>query len=318
MFTKVRRRKFKSARFTGGEYPKPWKDDKDPRQKWEKIIFWSSIALGFVIGAFVCFLQYNSVSNMTYCLVFEDDFKTLDKKNWNFEIQRGGFGSGSFEWTTEEADNAYVDAEGLHIVPTLTLNSTKITTAQLMDNYVLNLTTAGTCTSVSENTIADCSIRSNKTSGDIINPVRSARLNTQGKHTIKYGRVQVVAKAPQGDWLWPAIWMMPEPQQPHGIGAYGQWPASGEIDIAEWRGNPGDQYPDGRDSVGGTLHWGPVAGQDAFWKTSGKHNLRRTDYSEAFHVYGLEWSEKYLFIYVDTRLVVSLDSSFMYMSEFGR
>jgi len=99
--------------------------------------------------------------------------------------------------------------------------------------------------------------------------------------------------------------MMPEPQGKHGAGAYGAWPASGEIDIAEFRGNAGSEYPDGRDSVGSTLHWGPISDADAFWKTSGKHNLRRTDYSKAFHTFGLEWSEKYLFMYVDTRLVVS-------------
>jgi beta-glucanase (GH16 family) len=84
---------------------------------------------------------------------------------------------------------------------------------------------------------------------------------------------------------------------------YGNWPASGEIDIAESRGNSGDQYPDGRDSVGSALHWAPVASADAFWRTQGKHNIRRTDYSETFRTYGLEWSEKYLFTYIDNRLL---------------
>ena len=38
---------------------------------------------------------------------------------------------------------------------------------------------------------------------------------------------------PLGDWLWPAIWMLPAEH------VYGQWPASGEIDIVESRGNAG-------------------------------------------------------------------------------
>ena len=303
-----RRRKFKSSRFVGTDYPKPWTEQRDPRQKWEKVIFWTSIVVGVLIGAVICYFQYISVTNFDYCLVLDDEFKTIDKKTWNYEIQRGGFGSGTFEWTTDDPKNAYVDAEGLHIVPTLTTETTKITPDQLNDNYVLNLTTAGTCTSLSGQ-INDCSVRSNVTAGAIVNPVRSARLNTQGHKTITYGRVEVVAKAPAGDWLWPAIWMMPEPQGPHGAGAYGPWPASGEIDIAEWRGNQGSGYPDGRDSVGSTLHWGPIATADAFWKTSGKHNLRRTDFAASFHTYWLEWSEKYLFMYVDTRLVVSYCAS---------
>jgi beta-glucanase (GH16 family) len=178
---------------------------------------------------------------------------------------------------------------------------------------MLNLTTSGDCTSSSGG--GDCSIRSNKTTGDIINPVRSARLTTRGKKTLKYGRVEVVAKMPQGDWLWPAIWfayltpftkissndhclrMMPEDN------VYGIWPQSGEIDIAESRGNAGGGFPDGRDSVGSALHWGPIAQVDAFWRTQGKHNVRRTDYSESFRTYGLEWSEKYLFTYIDNRLL---------------
>ena len=111
--------------------------------------------------------------------------------------------TGSFDWTTTDPLNSYIDSEGLHIVPTITLNTTDITVNQLLDNYVLNLTTTGTCTSTD---VTQCAIRSNSTAGTIINPVRSARLTTQGKFMITYGRVEVVAKMPEGDWLWPAIW----------------------------------------------------------------------------------------------------------------
>jgi beta-glucanase (GH16 family) len=91
--------------------------------------------------------------------------------------------------------------------------------------------------------------------------------------------------------------MMPEGSK------YGDWPKSGEIDIAESRGNSGDDYSasGGRDSLISALHWGPVPEADAFWKTSGQHRVRRTDYSEGYHTFGLEWSEDYLFTYIDTR-----------------
>jgi beta-glucanase (GH16 family) len=101
---------------------------------------------------------------------------------------------------------------------------------------------------------------------------------------------------------------MPESNNPDGSGVYGPWPRSGEIDIVESRGNFGDDYPDGRDSVISALHWGPLPEADGFWRTSGKHNLRRTDYSESFHTYGLEWNENYLFTYIDTRLLVRTDN----------
>ena len=209
-------------------------------------------------------------------------------------METGGFGTGSFDWTTADSSNAYTDKEGLHIVPTLTTESTNITPEQIDNGHTVNLTTDGTCTS---NDVTYCSVRSNKTSGAIINPVRSARLTTKGKQTLKYGRVEVVAQMPEGDWLWPAIWLMPE------TSAYGPWPQSGEIDIAESKGNAPQTYPNGRNSISSTLHWGPSPGYDAFWRTTGKHNLKRSDYSNGFHTYGLEWTKDYLFMYIDSRLL---------------
>jgi beta-glucanase (GH16 family) len=112
-------------------------------------------------------------------------------------------GTGAFDWTTDDPANSYVSNNELHIVPTLTLESTSITPEQLINGYTLNLTSDGTCTTTNN---SSCATTSNSTTGIIINPVRSARLTTSGKKTITYGRVEVVAKMPKGDWLWPAIW----------------------------------------------------------------------------------------------------------------
>lgn len=82
---------------------------------------------------------------------------------------------------------------------------------------------------------------------------------------------------------------------------YGAWPASGEIDIAELRGNPW-QYPLGRDAMLSTLHWGPSSNLDGYWSTYGTMFIRRTDYSKGYHTYGLQWSKDYMFMYLDSRL----------------
>lgn len=63
----------------------------------------------------------------------------------------------------------------------------------------------------------------------------SARLTTRKSHHIQFGKVEVVAKLPKGDWLWPAISMLPVDN------SYGPWPESGEIDIMQGRGN-GPEY----------------------------------------------------------------------------
>jgi beta-glucanase (GH16 family) len=63
----------------------------------------------------------------------------------------------------------------------------------------------------------------------------SARITTKQSHHIQFGKVEIRAKLPRGDWLWPALWMLPVDN------AYGIWPQSGEIDIMESRGN-GPEY----------------------------------------------------------------------------
>ena len=61
--------------------------------------------------------------------------------------------------------------------------------------------------------------------------VASARMRTVGHFGFRYGIVEARVQVPQGDWIWPAIWMQPVRE------AYGLWPASGEIDIMESRGH---------------------------------------------------------------------------------
>ena len=90
-------------------------------------------------------------------------------------------------------------------MPTLTTDTTPITVAEITNGYTLNLTQAGGDGSCTGTTNEACSVHSNSTLGTVINSVRSARLNTKGSRAIRYGRVEVVAKLPAGDWLWPAI-----------------------------------------------------------------------------------------------------------------
>jgi beta-glucanase (GH16 family) len=38
--------------------------------------------------------------------------------------------------------------------------------------------------------------------GNIINPIQSARLRTIDSVALRYGKVEVRARLPKGDWLW--------------------------------------------------------------------------------------------------------------------
>jgi len=56
----------------------------------------------------------------------------------------------------------------------------------------------------------------------------SARIQTAGKFSIKYGKIEMRAQMPWANGSWPAFWMMPQNS------LYGGWPDSGEIDILEY------------------------------------------------------------------------------------
>ncbi|MBR4199711.1 MAG: glycoside hydrolase family 16 protein, partial [Oscillospiraceae bacterium] len=72
----------------------------------------------------------------------------------------------------------------------------------------------------------------------------SGKVNSQNKTDFIYGKVVARAKVPEGQGLWPAIWMMPQDES-----RYGQWPKCGEIDIMEVLGNQ-------TDTAYGTVHYG--------------------------------------------------------------
>ena len=55
----------------------------------------------------------------------------------------------------------------------------------------------------------------------------SARMVSKNKGFLLYGRIEASAKLPPGKGTWPAIWMLPNDW------VYGNWPASGEVDIME-------------------------------------------------------------------------------------
>ncbi len=50
-------------------------------------------------------------------------------------------------------------------------------------------------------------MRTSGAGGNYLNPITSARLRTAEHFSFMYGRVEVRARMPRGDWLWPAIWL---------------------------------------------------------------------------------------------------------------
>ncbi|PHH91249.1 hypothetical protein CDD83_1208 [Cordyceps sp. RAO-2017] len=200
------RRRFISYRLRG-QYEKPWLVEKGfKKTRLNNIIVGSLTLLGVLASAAISFLIIRPYQNLEYCLVHEDHFDragSLDKTVWSHVVELSdSLGTGSFDWSTADSRNSYIDSQGLHIVPTLTNLTTDITSAQLFANYTLDLHRDGSCTSRRN---SSCVVRSDPVEGLMVPPVRSAHLTTKGRKSIRYGRVEVVAKMPKGDWIWPAI-----------------------------------------------------------------------------------------------------------------
>ncbi len=113
----------------------------------------------------------------------------------------------------------------------------------------------------------------------------SARMNTQYKADWMYGRIEIRAKLPNTQGIWPAFWMLPSKI------TYGTWPAGGEIDIMEVIGRePGRLY--------GTLHYGTP---HTF--TSGTFDLPGGQtFADDFHKFSVEWEADEFRWYVDDQL----------------
>jgi beta-glucanase (GH16 family) len=100
----------------------------------------------------------------------------------------------------------------------------------------------------------------------------SARLTTAGKFQRAYGRFEARIKQPRGQGIWPAFWALGANLSNVG------WPACGEIDIMEYRGQQ-------LRNLRGSLH-GPGYSGGA---NHGKEIDAGIDLSQDFHTYIVEW-----------------------------
>ncbi|KAL0947954.1 hypothetical protein HGRIS_010583 [Hohenbuehelia grisea] len=214
---------------------KPWLEARDPYARIAYILTYSMVALGVVAGFLRCFFDYKGVPLMkgNLCPVLIEDFSNGDADifgdNGKFfrEVDMSGFGNGEFDMATSSSKNSFVRDGHLYIMPTLT--SEEIGADAVLNGHVYNITdctfnvtrgwsyTSSTITSpkqVNSTAIAQdvpfdaagyqraCSAVSNSTTGTIINPVQSARISTRKSASIRFGKVEVRAKIPTGDWVW--------------------------------------------------------------------------------------------------------------------
>lgn len=115
----------------------------------------------------------------------------------------------------------------------------------------------------------------------------SARIVTKDKFSFQYGKVEARLKAPAGQGLWPAFWMLGQ-----NISTVG-WPQCGEIDVLEHVNN--NPY------VNGTAHWN----NNGHVYYGGQSYLNVEDY----HNYSIIWNESTIRYFVDGIQFFSLNTA---------
>jgi beta-glucanase (GH16 family) len=171
----------------------------------------------------------------------------LDYSKWEVEVNAFGGGNHELQIYTDRKENVRV--EGGHLV----LEARK-------DNHGISGT---------------------------VREYSSGRVRSKHRGDWKYGKFEIRAKLPEGQGVWPAIWMLPTEE------TYGTWAASGEIDIMEFKG----QEPD---IVWGTLHYGKRWPGNQHSGTQFKRTQGR--FTDDFHTFAIEWEEGVIRWLVDGEL----------------
>jgi beta-glucanase (GH16 family) len=115
--------------------------------------------------------------------------------------------------------------------------------------------------------------------------ITSGKIHTRDKLEVKYGRIEVRAKLPDGDGTWPAIWMLGFDVNELG------WPECGEIDIMEYSG--------GKTGIVHTsLH-----NSSSYGNTVNTAKTHIPSASTDFHDYRIDWTPESIKFFIDNKQV---------------
>ena len=144
-------------------------------------------------------------------------------------------------------------------------------------------------------------------------PCTSARLNTQDKVTVQYGKVEARIAFPHtADGLWPAFWMLGN-NLAHDLGNNDDvdtraaqlaeqglvvWPKCGEIDICEMGHHTGIENGTQDRFFNGACHWGESFNNGAYPNVGGFCTAEYPVQGD-FHLFTLEWTEDSIAMYLD-------------------
>ncbi|XP_065361463.1 gram-negative bacteria-binding protein 2 [Calliphora vicina] len=212
-------------------------------------------------------------------LLFEDNFANtqLNTKKWSYDIRHRLIGTESEEFVLFDnyRENIFIHDGYLNIRPTLTQEPMK----------QAKLDFGSRCTPVF-NRKKECELMP-QSPFLFVPPFNSSQIYTSNTFQFKYGRIEIRAKLPKGEWILPYIML-----QNYGVHDEKQ------IHIAFARGNEELLTTNNLDLSGKVLYAGIVRdvennNRDFKQKSSGEH------YGNDFHIYTLNWKSNEITMEVD-------------------
>jgi hypothetical protein len=184
-------------------------------------------------------------------------------------------------------------------IPTPVVLATNYCPNLVGDACVVNLNVDGQCTSLAANPGHGCVQEATTT--QIIPPIKSTRI--EANNHFKYGRFEITARLPCGDWLRARARLVPVNY------AYGSGYISGEIVIFDTRGNNVTYPSGGADTVTQGIHVGTSTSCDIYSTHSDQLVLNHTEEIENdedlsrlcddYHLFGVKWDATSIETYLD-------------------
>ena len=131
--------------------------------------------------------------------------------------------------------------------------------------------------------------------------IYSGRVNSQGKKSFQYGKIEASIKLPQtANGLWPAFWMMGDNNMP--------WPQCGEIDIMEMGQENGIINGTSETYLNTAIHYGTDY-ESGHRQEYHADNVSQSLQDGKYHTYLLEWNENSLTVSIDGTKFYTFDIS---------
>ncbi|XP_015114895.1 beta-1,3-glucan-binding protein 1 [Diachasma alloeum] len=217
--------------------------------------------------------------------LFEDEFVDFDPRKWNTIEQFSRAPDYPFVIYRNDQRNVKVADGKLHLTPTL------METEYGKDFIQHGTLTLPKCTG--KLNTQDCTRTAR--GSYILPPVASGAVNTKNSFAFMYGRIDVRAKLPKGDWIYPVIVLEPWDNDPNSM------ETTQQLRVVESAGNEQLQAGGGTDISGHIICGGPISRLTAA-STGPAQRARRYSpelWSDSFHTYTLEWRKDKISVKVD-------------------